>query len=182
MRSPGGNGLTVLILEQTDATAWQLMPELLRRTYDFCQKYDSDANTAMLLGSIKQAFVLPTPGIVGMLLLMEGKGVVGHLIVTLEEWMGCRMATIVQIESDIPLTHDIVDGPFEFLNDWAVFSGARYFQCLARNDTVARLFQQKYGFERKRILMRKRLEPVVVDDDRQTASTVPESHAVGVGA
>ena len=181
MRSPAGNGLTVLILEQTDAAAWQLMPELLKRVYEFCQKYDSDANTPQLLGSIKQSFVHPTPGIIGMLLLMNGK-VTGHLLVTLEEWMGCRMATIVQIESDVPLTHDIVDGPFEFLNDWAVFSGARYFQCLARNDTVARLFSQKYGFQRQRVLMRKRLEPVVVDDDDAGKEHAIEPQAIGVGA
>ena len=173
MRSPAGNGLTVLILEQTDPLAWQLMPEFLRRTYAFCQKYDSDANIGTLLGTIKQHFVLPTPGIVGMLLL-TGERVVGHLVVSLEEWMGCRMATIVQIESDIALTHDIVDVPFSYLTNWASLNGAKFFQCLARDERLARLFQGKYGFERKRVLMRKRL---VVDDGKEGQVATTEAHA-----
>lgn len=178
MRSAGGKGLTVLILEQTDAAAWGYMPELLRRAYAFCEKYESDANAAMLLASIKQSFVNPTPGIIGMLLVMEGRGVIGHLVVTLEEWMGCRMATIVQIESEIVLTPEILEAPFEYLNNWALLSGAKFFQCLARNETVARLFQQKYGFERKRVLMRKALKPVVVDDDYTATVQAAKPQAV----
>lgn len=177
MKSPAGDGLAVLIVERGDHEAWALMPELLRRVTAFCVQYDSDAKNGMLQEALIRSFVLPNPGYIGMLLIKDG-AIIGHLVVALEDWMGVRMATIVQIEADVHLSPEIVDVPLKWLEDWARLSGANYFQCLARNDALARLFQSKYGFERKRILMRK---PLVVDDDRQEARTVPVEQPVEAG-
>lgn len=160
MRSPVGDGLTILVVERRDAAGWAYMPELLKRVDEFCTKYDSDSKPGKFIEAMIQSFVMTQPGIIGMLLIDKDGKTIGHLVIALEEWMGAKMATIVQIEADVALTSDLIDAPLDWLQRWATANGADHFQCLARNEIVARLFRQKYGFEQKRILMRKRLGAV----------------------
>jgi hypothetical protein len=158
MRSPIGDGLTLLVVEKKDPLAWAMMPALKARIEKFCATYDSDAKPDLFLQQLEQSFILVHPGIIGMLLLDDKAAIVGHIVLTLEDWMGTKMATILQLECDVPLTEELFRVPLEWFEWWAKASGAQFFQCFARNEAAARLFEKKFGFEKKRVLMRKRLE------------------------
>lgn len=152
--------MTLLVVEKSDPLAWGLMPMLCERIRAFCTKYDSDAKPETFIQQLQTSFVLREPGIIGMLLLDGNVNVTGHIVVSLEEWMGTRMATILQLESDEPLTEELVRAPLEWFEWWAIANKAEHFQCFARNQAAARLFERKYGFQNMRVLMRKKLQPV----------------------
>lgn len=165
-------------MDWRDASAWALMPELFRRVENFNLRYDTDSKPGRLNEALRRSFIESMPGMIGMLLLTD-KAVIGHLVVTLEDWMGTKMATIIQLESDEPITPEMMDVPYEFLHHWAAGNGCAFLQCMARSEVVARLFRQKYGFDQKRILMRKAIAVVQGESNPQMAVATAENDKRG---
>lgn len=167
------NGLQILVVERTCRVSWAYMTTALDRIRAFCEKYDSDANVETLFDNIIVNFASGKPVVIPLLLLDRDGTVRGHMLLTIEDWMGCRMATIIQLEVDheTPLTIEVIQPAYDWVEGWAQKQGAQFLQCFARNEMVERLFRQRYGFDTKRILMRKKLAaaPVVAEPALQEA-------------
>ncbi len=166
--------LEILELRMSEFRAWALFPYAAKRCADFCAKYDSDADPAEMVKQVQQAFMYP--GQASLLVLLRDGRTVGHLLVTMENWFGTKMATVIQYETDEPVPRAVQMGWLEWFEDWARERGAKFFQCLTRNEDLARVFQ-RYGYKRERILMRKPL-PTVVAGDVETCQTVTPSGTV----
>ena len=173
MHERTAGGLTIMVCERSDSDSVRLFPELLRRVRAFCAEYDSDAEIATMEDALWANFASRAPSLYGMLLLNDHGVVLGHLIVAREDWMGCQMATIIQLESDVPLSDEVLDPAYAWVKAYAIASGAEHLQCLARKESLARLFRMRYGFEHKRTLMRLRLRPRAGTGDAASAPAVP---------
>lgn len=152
-----GNGLRVMILERRDNAAWAYWPVAWKRIEAFCRAYDSDADIPTLWQTLAENFASPGPQSIPLLLLDDKGMAIGHLLVCIEDWVGRRVCSIVQLEVDGALSAEVIDPAFDWIKRWAIAQGCEILQCFARNDAVARLFRQKYGFEAARTLMRQRL-------------------------
>ena len=156
--------IDAVALTSDHSLGWQLFPLGLQRVYNFCQKYDSDADPAMLCAAIKREFIEPNPKSAIILAMdTDESGVtkpVGHLLVSLESWYGTKMATIVQYEVDggtkIPRAQ--LRECFGKVERWALLSGAKFLQCMARGPKEARAFSIFYGMQPQRTMMRKTIE------------------------
>lgn len=168
-----GSGLRVLILERRDNAAWAYWPVAWKRIAEFCEKYDSDAHAPTLWQTLVENFASPGPQSIPILLLNDKGEAIGHLLVCIEDWVGRRVCSIVQLEVDGVLSTEVVGPAYDWVKRWAMAQGCEILQCFARNDVVARLFRQKYGFEASRTLMRQRLvkeeAPVVSKQDLSLA-------------
>lgn len=151
------NNLRILVLERQDPAAWSYWPIAWRRVEAFCRKYDSDANLVVLWQTLVANFASSAPTTLMLLLLRPQGVVIGHLLITIEDWIGCRMATINQLEVDVPLTPEVIQPAYDWICRWAEGQKAEQLQCLARDKVLARLFRTKYDFVESRVLMRKRL-------------------------
>lgn len=148
--------LEALLLSAEDARSWHYFPHAIFRIAKFAKKYDSDADIAMMVAQLKLSFVRPDSP--ANILLFLNKGVtVGHLLTSMEEWFGTSFATIVQYELDQPCPRNFTVLALAEVEKWAVARGARFLQCLARDEHVARAFSTFHGFEKNRIVMRKPL-------------------------
>lgn len=148
--------LEVLVLTCTDARAWAYWPIGAKRVADFCVKYDTDADPMLMVAQLRTAFVQPKSNAY-ILLLLEDGNVIGHLLVTLEEWFGTRIASIVQYELDKTIPRSMANETLRCVEDWARQAGAAFVQCMARNEAVARTFSTYFNFKRERVMLRKSL-------------------------
>ncbi len=154
MQIPVQDGTTVLMIEQRDSLAWAMVPELIRRVREFCTKYDSEGDPVAVDATIRTEFVRPTPGVVGFLHLDELGTPIGHLLASVGDWMGTKIVTILQVESD-RVTPPLAEAMLDWLSRWGTKNGAKSIHCTTRNEALARLFSKKYGFERGMVLMRR---------------------------
>jgi len=153
------NGLILVVCERSDRVSWSYFPFVVDRVVAFCEAYESDADPTILVETMTANFAMQKPSMIAIALATPQGLLAGHILVQIEDWMGVRKATIIQLEVDkeYALKPEVVTPAYEWILWWAKECGAKELQCLARNDAVARLFRQRYGFESKRILMRKSL-------------------------
>lgn len=148
------DGSSAVVVERRDSMSWALMPELLRRVREFCDKYDSEADARIVGEMIQAQFVKDTPGIVGMLHVVDGRAT-GHMLCSVGEWMGTRIATVLQLELGRSLDRSLSDAVLAWVNVWAYENGAKFVHCLVREEAAVRLFRQRYGFDREYASMRR---------------------------
>ena len=146
-----------MIFRREDPEAWPLGPHLFERIAKFCKEYDSDSVPELIVQALVEDFALGAGKLVAVALVVDGR-VAGHILVTMEEWGGKLYATIIQFELDVPLPREERLAWARWLEDWARARGAVAMQALARTRALARAFRA-YGFEEKRILLRKPLAP-----------------------
>lgn len=150
----------MLYLHREDAESWGYVPLLCARFRDFCVTYASEADPEQLIRLYQQQFLQDTPQLIAIVALQEGR-IVAHLLVSLDWWMGARLATILQYVQDKEdmdlIPHEQLHHTFAWLRQWARANGAGHLQCLVRHPALARLFRQ-YGFVSKAVLMRQPLE------------------------
>lgn len=150
------DGTAALQIEQGDARAWHFLPALLARVEKFCQRYDSEATTTTVLALIKSEFVKPFPGTVGWLWLSELGEPIGHMLLTIGEWMGTRIVTVLQFEVDrVPFPKQLGDAMMDWLDRFARANQAKNIHCNTRNEALARLFKRQYGFEKQMAMLSK---------------------------
>ena len=155
MISRTDGGLTIVVCERTDPISWSYFPYIVLRAQAFIKEYDADANPQIFADVMVANFAAATPSMIAIGLINESGFLVGHLVVQIEDYMGSRFATIIQLEvdSESALKPEVIAPAYDWIKGWAAKCGAKRLQCMARNDAVARLFRQRYGFEKKRVLM-----------------------------
>lgn len=144
-----------MMLDKRTDMAWVYMPAALNRIRAFCAAIDSDADPEMMAEAVYHSFVSDNPTCLCFLLLDDAGAVRGHLVVVLEQWMGCKAATIVQLETDVAIPDTVGKSVMAYLEGWARARGCKFFQCLARTTSTARLFEQRYDFKPIRVLLRR---------------------------
>lgn len=161
-------GRKVVELWSGDQHSWALMPAMLYRIGTFAQRYDSDADTSMMIAHLKMAFVHPKPSAVMLAMLDEKGTLIGHLLVTIESWFGTSFATIVQYEVDkgVRVPRGFQKIALARIEEWAKERGCTFVQALARNATVARAFTTFHGFEENRVVVRKSLSTDVAPSEQ----------------
>ena len=161
----------LMTLCQDRPICWNLMPQALQRIKAFCSKYDTNSNPEKLAQSVQVNFASGNDGVLIMVAVTEWQ-VIGHLLVTMEEWLGRKFATIIQYECDREsgIDTDILKSALGIVEDWARKQGARELHIWARcprlpeftRDTLVKIFgsqaaafQLFYDFKPSRLEMRK---------------------------
>lgn len=155
--------LEAVALDSGDARSWALFPHAIFRIAKFARTYDSDADVTKLVASLKYCFAVSGESLI-LLLIEDGKHVVGHMLVSLESWYGTKFATVSQYELDRAMPRNLADRAMDHVGEWAERHGAQFLQALARNEKVARAFTAFHGFQRDRIMLRKPLSTGVAPD------------------
>src|SRR5512147_1838960 len=90
--------MRAVALTNTDSESWELFPIALYRIHKFAKSYDSDAEVTKLVASMKYCFAIGGDALI--MLLLDGRTVIGHMLVSMESWYGTKFATISQYELD----------------------------------------------------------------------------------
>lgn len=148
----------ILPLTKDAPEAWQHIPALCDRLREFCLKYDSDANTTMLLQAYQQHFLSDTPQMLAFVLLDAGV-MVGHLLVSIDVWMGCKVCSILQYEKEgtTLIPREQLRQTLEGIATWGRSQGALHFQALVRRPDLVKAFQGVYDFRSFAMILRKSL-------------------------
>mgnify|MGYP001384002624 CR=1 FL=1 len=140
-------------LSRLDPGSWALIPRVVDRVAMFCRKHDTDTPAEVICQRVVEHFVVDeaTRQTVRVWVGVQGDELIGHCLVTLDEWCGTIIGTIVQYESDLPLERALVVAAFGEIAEWAKSKGARTLRLLTlhkddRGHARARLFQRLYGF------------------------------------
>lgn len=141
------------MVEQGDSLSWSMMPELQRRVKAFCETYDGEADPVVVVAILKQSFVSPTPGMVGWLHLDEFGKVIGHCLLTVGDWMGTKIVTVLQLELERSLTPELGAAMMSWIERFGRANQAKHIHCTTRNEAIARLFARQYGFSKKLVWM-----------------------------
>jgi len=139
-------------LARIDPGSWALIPRVVERVGMFCRKYDTDTQPEQICQRVVEHFVVDEKRqTVRVWVATQGDDLIGHCVVTLDEWCGTVIATIVQYESDVPLNREQVRWAFDEIASWARSKGASVMRILTlhtdeRGLARARLFHRLYGF------------------------------------
>lgn len=161
--------IRVLPLLREYPEAWARMPEALARIEKFCARYDTDTAPDVLAEAVRLHFLYDQPGPdrplaggVRVLVALDGETMIGHAVLSLENWCGRLHVTILQYELDRPIPTSLVRDAVEQIVAWARARGAVSLRLFARQDergaARARLFR-RWGFRPTWLRMDLPLEP-----------------------
>ena len=151
--------MSVKLLHSSQPDSWKYVPILEARIRAFINEYSSDVNADYLIQWLRMSFISNGPTAL-MLVAVDDDGIVtGHLVALAEQWFGKPVVSIIQLESDEPLTPDVVAQGEHAIRAFAIYSKAEHVQIAARNKAAARLFARR-GFVEGRVLMKRPVHPV----------------------
>lgn len=144
-----------IVLLKHDDASWQYVPQVCERLAAFCRKYESEANPDQVVQTYKSHFLADDPLIIAIVALHDDQ-IVGHLLVSLDTWMGTKVATILQYEHDAGalLPPETLQKTFAWLRQWAQDHGAYALQALVRDPKLSKTFVTNYGFKPKAVILR----------------------------
>ena len=149
----------LMILDKSDSLSWALMPLAVERIKTFCHFYQTDTNAEALANLVHLHFVADQPLMKVAVGFQKGRGVFAHLLACIDENVGNRFLTIMQVEADVPFEdRDAVNDIYKQLEAWAVSHGAIEANIVTLDTAHVKLFERFYGFKQHRIVMRKPLE------------------------
>ena len=150
----------ILCLHRDNDESWAYVPLVCQRLRDFCTTYASEADPEQVIRLYQQQFLQDTPQLLVIVALQEGR-IVAHLLVSLDWWMGARLATVLQYAQDTDdmdlIPREQLHTTFTWLRQWAKAQGAGHLQCLVRHPALVRAFRQ-YGFAPAAMLLRQSVE------------------------
>ena len=148
----------LMILDKHDSLSWVLMPKALERIEKFCRKYQTDTNADELVNLVQMHFVAENPLLMVAVGFQPGKGVFAHALACIDENIGNRFVTIMQLESDVPFEdRKAVNLILDQFKLWGLSHNAIEVNIVTTDEAHARLFKRYYGFRQHRIVMRKSL-------------------------
>jgi len=146
-----------IILRKEDPIAWALLPYAIERIKRFCVKYETDGSPDELAKLIRHHFVVDDPLILVAVGYEQGRGVFAHTLACLDEILGKRILTIMQVESDIKLDREAAKLIFAEFKVWGLKHNADEVRLVTPDESRANHFETVYGFKKHRIVMRKSL-------------------------
>jgi hypothetical protein len=147
--------------------------EFIRRVERFCEKYESESDLDVLFESITESYYSDRPGIICYLGVENGISV-AHSMISLEQFFGHHYINMLQYWRDpsVKVPYKIKEMVFREIIKWGREMGIDDMRIWARNEEVAQLFENVYGFERsEHIIMNASLEKVA---DRIAELPLPE--------
>jgi hypothetical protein len=150
-----GAEVRAVMLVKTDLEAWPLMPLALARVQRFCRKHFSDDEDGQELSKVVIShFASDTPGaLVGVFL--RGHRVIGHYLVSVDQWLKKTFLTILQLEFDEAIPRERILSEMRRVGVWAKARNCEGFQILAQTPKLARAFAIRYGFQYRATVMRR---------------------------
>jgi hypothetical protein len=154
-------GIRLLALERDNPEAWALLPAALERVTSFAKRYQLDTTPEALSQGVMANFIAPQPS-VRLCAALRGEALVGHLLVSLEDWSGRRYGWIVQYEMDDAFPRAMLQAFFDEQAAWCRARGAtalRIQATLADELGLARvrLFRALWGFRPVRVVMEREI-------------------------
>lgn len=146
----------VFLLMRENRSHYRLFGQVLDRIEAFCRRQDSDADPKQLTDWVQRDYVSEEPQYC-ILIAVRDEIVVGHLLASLDTWMGKKYLTVVQMDinkhSRTPMA-EILKG-FDLLTQWGELNMAVGLQALVDDKTHARRLSIFYGMKPFKILLRK---------------------------
>ena len=149
--------MKVFMLMRENRKHYYLLGQVLDRIEAFCREHDSDADPKSLSQRVEQDYVSEEPCFC--LLVAEWNGKVsGHLLASLDTWMGRKFLTVVQMAIDkhsgVPVAE--LRAGLDMLTSWGELNMAVGIQALVPpGGAHARRLRRFYGLQDHKILMRK---------------------------
>lgn|SRR3990167_8506794 len=143
-----------------------LMPEVISRIEAFCKRYDTDSNPDKLARSVWAHFAEDKKNKKGEpveseIFIMVGyrRGVIGHVLATINEWFDRKFIMILQYEVDeeSEINIGLLNMGLAIIGDWGRKQGAVEMEVLVKTPAIERAFRSFYGFEYHHTNMRKGL-------------------------
>jgi len=148
-----------MILRPGEKAAWYAMPHVIERVITFARFHNLNEVTP-LPEIIVSKFGLKDPSCIVIAILdAEEQKVVGHLVATIEVYLGEHTAFIHQWEMDKEVSSvadDLRSTIDSMVEVWATTCGVRSITAMAESESRVRLFK-KNGYEKMCSLVRKGL-------------------------
>lgn len=146
-------------LHRSHAWAWACLPQALERVRKFRANYEHFGDVEKLCRVIEAHFLTDDPGVM-LVVGVEDGVVVGHLLLSVDEWCGYKYVTIQQYEWDKALPREEVKQHLALVEKWARLKGAGEIRVVAEGPVRERAYRAFYGFKGGQTLMSKKLEEV----------------------
>ena len=144
---------TLLEFEKDEITSRYYWPELIDRARNFITKWEADTDPVWLFNSLNTAFMIGGGDWLVMAELdQHEEKLCGHMLAQTAPYLNLGYVIMIhQLECDIE-SSDMIARGWKRIQQWAIEKNIRYILNYARNQAVARLYRQKYGFSDRRVL------------------------------
>ena len=146
--------------------ALALIPVAIARVRKFAAAYGTDdPGGEELVKAILRELATDDPQVlIG--LFLRGQKVIGHYVVSIDQWMKSRLLTILHFELDESVPLERVRAEIAGLESWGKRHGCSGFQAMTVNETLARVFRTFYRFGYHATVLRR---PFVAEGDPAAA-------------
>lgn len=149
--------MRVFMLMRENRKHYYLFGQVLERIEAFCRENDSDADPKDLSQRVEQDYVREDPCFCLLVAEADGK-VAGHLLASLDTWMGRKFLTVVQMAIDkhsgVPLSE--LRAGLDMLTSWGELNMAVGIQALVPpGGAHSRRLRRFYGMVEHKVLLRK---------------------------
>jgi len=146
-----------------------MLPAAIARVRKFATAYGTDdPGGEDLVKAILGHLATDDPGVI-LAVFLRGRKVIGHYVVSIDQWMQRRLLTILHFELDEPIPLDRVRAEIDSLEAWGRRHGCSGFQTMTVNDTLARVFKTFYDFRYHATVLRR---PFVAEGDTAAITSI----------
>jgi hypothetical protein len=149
--------MMIFPLHRSNPLAWALLPAVLDRVRAFRATYEHFGDVERLCRVIEAHFLVDDPDVM-LIVGWDGARVVGHALLTLDEWLGDKFVTIQQYEWDAALPRAEVRAHLARIEEWARRKGAGQIRVVAEGPVRERAYRAFYGFEGGKTLMSRKVK------------------------
>jgi len=135
--------------------SWILMPKVLRRIKQFCNKYDTETKSSYLIPQITQMFATDHPGLGLWGGIDEDGNMVGHILVTVEQYCGEPFLLVMQAGVDNGFPVGVTHKVFNEIERWGRKNKIKKIHI--STERLPEAFQRKYKFEKYKTVMIKEI-------------------------
>jgi len=153
--------MKVQVMHVTQQETHALLRTALERVMAFVSMNESDADPEILYAELSSAYFQPNPTTMMWVGLNDDGAIVAHMVATIDNYYGGRFVTIHQLWKDPgeEITKKQRSEMFGSLFEWGASHGCQDVRVYAINETVARVFEEGYGFVRtKRVMLKVPIE------------------------
>lgn len=144
-----------LVLVHYSSARPELMLPAWSRIKEFCMRYESDADHAILFEEVTRNYFSATPNMLIYVGLIGGE-IAAHAVATIDNYYGHKCVNLLQYwkQDEVKVPDEVKIAVLVDLIRWGKEAGTDKLRIWARNEEIANIFERKYGFKRdQRIIM-----------------------------
>ncbi len=146
------------IFDKGDSLSWELMPNLLERVHTFCKGLGTDMPAKYMQDLVMANFISDHPALLTVAVLTDSQRIAAYVIGTIDKRFEQNALTIQQYAMDEGVSRPLLNEGFQLLCDWAKDGfGVEDVFMMTFDKERERLFRIFWGFERHRILMKRKI-------------------------